>query len=47
VERGHVRVQGELWDARTTRPVRAGEKLRIVAIDGLQLAVEPATEERK
>ena len=46
-ERGHVRVQGELWDARTTRPVRAGEKLRIVAIDGLQLAVEPATEERK
>jgi membrane-bound serine protease (ClpP class) len=44
-ERGHVRVQGELWDARTTRPVRAGERLRIVAIDGLQLAVEPATEE--
>jgi membrane-bound serine protease (ClpP class) len=46
-DRGPVRVQGELWEARTTRPVRAGERVRIVAVEGLQLQVEPAIEERK
>ena len=46
-DRGPVRVQGELWEARTSRPVRAGERVRIVAVEGLQLQVEPAIEERK
>jgi len=27
--------------------VRAGERVRIVAVEGLQLQVEPAIEERK
>ena len=46
-DRGNVRVQGELWEARTTTPVRVGQRLKIVAIEGLQLQVEPAVEERK
>ena len=40
---GLVRVHGELWNAVTRRPVRAGEALRIVRVDGLRLEVEPRT----
>jgi membrane-bound serine protease (ClpP class) len=39
---GLVRVQGELWNAVTATPVRAGQRLRIVRVDGLTLQVEPA-----
>ena len=42
--RGLVRVHGELWNAVTQTPVRAGQRLRIVSIDGLTLQVEPATD---
>lgn len=41
---GLVRVHGELWNAVTPTPVRAGQRLRIVRIDGLTLQVEPATD---
>lgn len=40
-QRGRVRLGGELWNAYTSRPVRAGESVRIVKIEGLQLWVEP------
>jgi len=40
-EQGYVRVRGELWEAHVRRPVQAGEKLRIVAVEGLQLEAEP------
>jgi membrane-bound serine protease (ClpP class) len=40
-QRGRVRLGGELWNAYTSRPVRAGEPVRIVKVDGLQLWVEP------
>ncbi len=40
-DRGHVRVQGELWNARTTVPVRAGQRVRITKVEGLLLWVEP------
>jgi membrane-bound serine protease (ClpP class) len=40
-EQGRVRLGGELWNARTSRPVRAGEPVRIVRMDGLMLWVEP------
>lgn len=42
--KGMVRVHGELWHAVTRQPVQAGQRLRIVRIDGLQLEVEPALE---
>jgi membrane-bound serine protease (ClpP class) len=41
---GLVRVHGELWNAVTRRPVRAGQVLRIVRIDGLTLEVEPVSD---
>ncbi|MGH8327851.1 MAG: NfeD family protein, partial [Steroidobacteraceae bacterium] len=40
-ERGRVRLGGELWNARTGKPVRAGERVRIVRVEGLLLWVEP------
>ncbi len=40
-EQGRVRLGGELWNARTPRPVRAGEQVRIVRVEGLLLWVEP------
>ena len=43
-QRGLVRVRGELWQAVTRTPVQAGQRLRIVRIDGLVLEVEPATD---
>jgi membrane-bound serine protease (ClpP class) len=40
---GTVRVAGGLWRARTNRatPVPAGDRIRVVSIDGLVLEVEP------
>jgi membrane-bound serine protease (ClpP class) len=39
---GSVRVQGELWRARCERGADAGERVRIRALDGLTLVVDPA-----
>ena len=38
---GSIRVHGELWSARTRQPLRAGQRVKIVAVDGLTLDVEP------
>jgi membrane-bound serine protease (ClpP class) len=42
---GLVRVGGELWNAETRTPVQAGQRLRIVRVDGLTLHVEPYSEQ--
>lgn len=39
--RGLVHVAGESWSAETSRPVARGERLRVVARNGLVLKVEP------
>lgn len=41
--KGQVRVEGELWTARSTsaEPIPAGSTVRILAVDGLTLTVEP------
>jgi membrane-bound serine protease (ClpP class) len=39
--RGVVRYGGELWNARAAGPLCAGQRVRIVGIDGLVLSVEP------
>jgi len=44
-ESGAVFVHGERWSARCNQPVRKGDRLRIVRIEGLLLHVEPATPE--
>jgi membrane-bound serine protease (ClpP class) len=41
---GHVRVHGELWQAHSTSPAAKGARVRVVAVDGLELEVEPAAE---
>ncbi|MCG6873193.1 MAG: nodulation protein NfeD [Gammaproteobacteria bacterium] len=42
---GFIRVHGELWTAHAPRPIRHGEKLRITAMEGLILTVEPCKPE--
>jgi membrane protein implicated in regulation of membrane protease activity len=36
-----VRFGGELWSARSTVPLHAGDTARIVKVEGLTLWVEP------
>ena len=42
--RGKVRVHGELWDARSDRPVRKGERVVVKGLDGMTLIVERPAE---
>ena len=37
---GRVRVRGELWSARSSRPAIPGQQVRITSVDGLTLEVE-------
>jgi membrane-bound serine protease (ClpP class) len=41
---GQIRVLGELWEARSTLTLPAGSSIRVVAVHGLRLDVEPASE---
>lgn len=41
-DEGWIEVRGERWRARSRRPVRRGQPLRIVSVQGLVLEVEPA-----
>lgn len=38
---GKVFVHGELWNARSRRPVAAGARVRVAGVSGLRLEVEP------
>ncbi|WP_152662862.1 NfeD family protein [Halomonas sp. HG01] len=38
---GHVRLHGERWNARSEQALRRGQTVRVVAIDGLTVDVEP------
>jgi membrane-bound serine protease (ClpP class) len=42
---GKVFVHGEYWNAVSKTPVSAGARVRVTAIDGLRLTVEPLTGE--
>jgi membrane-bound serine protease (ClpP class) len=41
---GRVRVQGEVWQARAAKPMDQGARVRVRAIEGLTLVVEPEAE---
>ena len=43
---GHVRLKGERWNAYSGAALRRGEPVRVVAIEGLKLRVEPAEQVR-
>jgi len=38
---GKVFVHGEYWDAESSSPVESGAEVRVVAVDGMKLKVEP------
>ena len=42
-DEGRVHVHGEIWAARSMKPLAKGEKVRVVGRTGLLLAVEPST----
>ena len=42
---GRVRVEGEIWAARSPGPVQVGQSIRVRAVEGLTLDVEPITKE--
>jgi membrane protein implicated in regulation of membrane protease activity len=41
---GKVSLMGELWNAVSSRPADIGERVRVRAVNGLQLEVEPETQ---
>ncbi|HWN21238.1 MAG TPA: NfeD family protein [Gaiellaceae bacterium] len=41
---GHVRVLGELWEARSAEAVPSGGTIRVLAVRGLELDVEAVAE---
>jgi membrane-bound serine protease (ClpP class) len=43
---GKVFVHGELWDAVSTVPVPAGERIVVRQVDGLKLQVDPVAATR-
>lgn len=40
-QQGHVRLRGERWNARSLSPLHEGQEVRVTAIDGLTVEVEP------
>jgi membrane-bound serine protease (ClpP class) len=44
-DRGRIRVHSESWVAQSDRPVRKGERVRVVAMDGLTLKVTEADDD--
>jgi membrane-bound serine protease (ClpP class) len=38
---GRVRVAGEIWRARTARPLEPGARIKVIRRNGLVLEVEP------
>lgn len=44
---GQVRIHSEIWHARTSVPLRKGQKVRVTKMDGLTLWVEPAAEQEE
>lgn len=40
---GDVRVHGEIWRAHSSVPIKQGQSLRVISIDGLTLKVAPRT----
>jgi membrane-bound serine protease (ClpP class) len=40
-----VRVAGEIWEARSTKPLNSGDKIKVINVQGLTLFVEPIGKE--
>jgi len=44
--KGRIRIHGEVWQAATRVPLKRGDRVRVTAVDGLVLSVEPETKEK-
>ena len=42
---GQVQLAGEIWQAQTNQPLHQGQKVRVTAVAGLRLKVEPAADQ--
>jgi membrane-bound serine protease (ClpP class) len=42
-QEGWARIHGEQWKVRSSLPLKRGDRIRVVAMDGLILTVEPDT----
>jgi membrane-bound serine protease (ClpP class) len=38
---GQILIHGELWQAQSTTPIPAGERVKVRGVDGLTLLVDP------
>jgi len=43
--RGRIRIHGEVWLAESATAVKRGDRVRVVAVDGLVLTIQPFTQE--
>lgn len=43
---GRIYIHGETWQARSDMPLKRGDRVKVTAIDGLTLQVEPVKEEK-
>ncbi|MBU7031747.1 MAG: NfeD family protein [Theionarchaea archaeon] len=41
LETGKIKVKGEIWNACSSRPIKKGERVRVMKRDGMILEVEP------
>lgn len=41
---GKVHVHGEIWNARSTEPLSHGTRVKVIAINGMELTVEPVSD---
>lgn len=42
---GRIRIHGEIWQAESTVPVKQGDKVQVIAVNGLVLKIQPKTGE--
>jgi membrane-bound serine protease (ClpP class) len=43
--KGRIRIHGEVWRAESATPLRRGDRVKVFAVDGLVLKVEPLNQE--
>jgi membrane-bound serine protease (ClpP class) len=43
--KGHIRIHGEVWLAESATPLKRGDKVQVLAVDGLVLQVQPLHQE--
>lgn len=45
-DKGWIKIHGEIWKARSTQPLKAGQKVKVVAVNDLDLDVIPVVDDK-